>query len=39
MGCIGVPIKLDGEGMRADHLASTLATWDVDHPGVKRPSL
>ena len=39
MGCIGVPIRLDGEGMRSDDLASTLENWAVDHPGVKRPAL
>ncbi|KAL8281292.1 hypothetical protein RQP46_006326 [Phenoliferia psychrophenolica] len=39
MGCIGVPIKLDGQGMRSDHLASTMENWDSTHPGVKRPAL
>ncbi|KAM0746202.1 PLP-dependent transferase [Meredithblackwellia eburnea MCA 4105] len=39
MGCKGVPIKLDGQGLRADHLEETLANWDVTHPGVKRPTL
>ncbi|KAG7446629.1 PLP-dependent transferase [Guyanagaster necrorhizus] len=36
MGCHGVPIEMDAEGMRSDALENALCTWDSDHPGVKR---
>lgn len=37
MRCQATPVKMDGNGMRADDLEETLAGWDVTHPGVKRP--
>lgn len=37
LGCKAVPIKLDGQGMRADHLEEVLANWETSHPGLKRP--
>ncbi|KIY71393.1 aromatic aminotransferase Aro8 [Cylindrobasidium torrendii FP15055 ss-10] len=37
MGCKGAPIKMDAEGLRADHLDEVLTTWDTTHPGVKKP--
>ncbi|BGO91718.1 hypothetical protein NBRC10512_006813 [Rhodotorula toruloides] len=37
MGCKAVPIKMDGEGMRADHLEEVLASWETTHPGTRRP--
>ncbi|KAK0225502.1 PLP-dependent transferase [Armillaria fumosa] len=37
MGCNGVPIEMDSEGMRSDALEDVLRRWDFDHPGAKRP--
>ncbi|KAK0457665.1 PLP-dependent transferase [Desarmillaria tabescens] len=37
MGCKGVPIDMDEEGMRADALEDVLQQWDVKRPGEKRP--
>jgi aromatic amino acid aminotransferase I len=39
MGCQAVPIKLDGEGMRADSLEDVLGNWETTHPGKKQPRL
>ncbi|KAK0457241.1 PLP-dependent transferase [Desarmillaria tabescens] len=37
MGCKGVPLEMDANGIRADVLENTLREWDNTHPGVKRP--
>lgn len=34
-----VGIKMDGLGMRSDHLREVLANWATTHPGIKRPAL
>ncbi|KAH8753174.1 pyridoxal phosphate-dependent transferase [Hyaloscypha sp. PMI_1271] len=39
MGCVGVPIKSDGQGMSPEDLDSVLASWEEARPGVKRPHL
>jgi aromatic amino acid aminotransferase I / 2-aminoadipate transaminase len=31
------PVAMDGEGITDVALEETLATWEVKHPGVKRP--
>ncbi|KAH8893456.1 aromatic aminotransferase Aro8 [Thozetella sp. PMI_491] len=36
-GNLGAPISLDSEGMRADMLEKTLAQWESQHPGARRP--
>ena len=36
-GVLPVPIKIDGEGMRADDLRRVLAEWDEEERGAKRP--
>ncbi|GAA5975794.1 hypothetical protein JCM11641_005876 [Rhodosporidiobolus odoratus] len=38
-GCKATPVKLDGEGLRADDLERVLRTWETEHPHVKRPKL
>ncbi|GJN90777.1 hypothetical protein Rhopal_003791-T1 [Rhodotorula paludigena] len=35
--CKGVPVKMDGRGLRADDLEHVLSTWEATHPGIKRP--
>ena len=37
MGCKGVPIDMDGEGMIPSALEDVLENWDTAHPDVKRP--
>ncbi|KAK0199391.1 hypothetical protein DFS33DRAFT_1278733 [Desarmillaria ectypa] len=37
MGCKGVPLEMDANGLPADVLETTLREWDTSHPGVKRP--
>lgn len=37
MGCKGVPIDMDGDGMIPSALEDILENWDTSHPGVKRP--
>ncbi|KAL3421753.1 hypothetical protein PVAG01_05909 [Phlyctema vagabunda] len=39
LGCKAAPIKMDENGMRADHLEQTLAEWETVHPEQKRPHL
>ncbi|KAF5341467.1 hypothetical protein D9758_013944 [Tetrapyrgos nigripes] len=39
MGCKGVPIKMDKDGMIPEDLERVLDKWDETHPGVKRPHL
>jgi aromatic amino acid aminotransferase I len=39
MGCIGVPIKSDSQGMEPGDLERVLASWEETHPGLKRPHL
>jgi aromatic amino acid aminotransferase I len=39
MGCVGVPIKSDSQGMSPEDLDSVLASWEEARPGVKRPHL
>ena len=39
MGCVGVPIKSDSQGMSPEDLDSVLTSWDEARPGVKRPHL
>lgn len=36
-GCKGVPVKMDGQGLRADDLERVLAEWETAHPGERRP--
>lgn len=36
-GNFGAPIALDGQGIRDDALDATLTSWDVTHPGIKKP--
>ena len=36
-GNFAAPVELDDQGVRADALEDILSTWDVTHPGVKRP--
>ena len=37
MGCKGVPIALDSQGIIVEDLERILATWNTEHPGVKQP--
>jgi aromatic amino acid aminotransferase I len=37
LGNFAAPIPMDDQGIRADVLDQTLSTWDVTHPGVRRP--
>lgn len=37
MGCKGVPIAMDGEGMIPSALEDVLKNWESAHPGVGRP--
>ncbi|KAJ3785392.1 pyridoxal phosphate-dependent transferase [Lentinula aff. detonsa] len=39
MGCRGVPISIDKDGLIPESLESTLKNWEHTHPGVKRPHL
>ena len=36
-GVMPVPVKIDGEGMRADDLRKVLSVWDEKERGAKRP--
>jgi hypothetical protein len=36
MGCVGVPIKNDSQGMSPEDLDSVLASWEEARSGVKR---
>ncbi|GAA5915028.1 hypothetical protein JCM6882_006760 [Rhodosporidiobolus microsporus] len=38
-GCRATPVKLDGNGLRADDLERVLGTWETEHPNEKRPKL
>lgn len=38
-GVVGVPIKMDEHGLRADHLRRTLQEWETTRPGLRRPKL
>lgn len=37
MGCKGVPIKMDGDGILPEALEKILEEWDKSHPDIKRP--
>lgn len=37
MGCKGVPIDMDGDGIIPSALETLLENWEVTHPGTKRP--
>ena len=39
LGCNGVPINMDSQGVLPGHLDKTLSEWDITHPGVKRPHM
>lgn len=39
LGCEAVPVRMDGEGMRADDLEKTLSSWDEEIRGKKKPHL
>ncbi|GAA5843364.1 hypothetical protein JCM11251_002460 [Rhodosporidiobolus azoricus] len=38
-GCRATPVKLDGNGLRADDLERVLSTWETEHPNERRPRL
>lgn len=37
MGCRGVPVAMDAGGLSAIDLERVLSSWNVTHPGIKRP--
>jgi aromatic amino acid aminotransferase I len=37
MGCKGVPVSMDGDGLIPEALEETLEAWESTHPNVKRP--
>ena len=39
MGCKGVPISIDKDGMVPAALELVLKNWNTTHPGAKRPHL
>ncbi|KAK7451734.1 hypothetical protein VKT23_012413 [Stygiomarasmius scandens] len=39
MGCCGVPIPLDKDGILPEALERVLSDWEQVHPGVRRPHL
>jgi aromatic amino acid aminotransferase I len=39
MGCRGVPVSIDKDGMVPEALEVVLKSWNETHPGVKRPHL
>ncbi|KAF9059540.1 pyridoxal phosphate-dependent transferase [Rhodocollybia butyracea] len=39
MGCRGVPVPIDKDGLVPEALEAVLENWNETHPGVKRPHL
>lgn len=37
MGCKGVPVDMDGDGIIPESLEETLKHWEISHPGERRP--
>lgn len=37
LGCKGVPIAMDGDGLIPASLDDILTTWEETHPGARKP--